>query len=804
MKISYGWLKDYIDIDLSPEKVAELLTDCGLEVEEIETYESVKGGLNGLVIGEVRSTEKHPDADKLSVSKVDVGNGKMLNIVCGAPNLKAGQKVVVAPPGTEIYPIEGDPFQIKKTKIRGQESEGMICAEDEVGLGTEHDGIMVLHGSAKTGSPAASYFDIAQDIVFDIGLTPNRIDAASHFGVARDLAAVLNCDENAEITLHKPSVEDFHISNHSLAIDVEVEDTKACPRYSGVTITGVEIKESPPWLQKKLKTIGLGPINNIVDITNFVLQETGQPLHAFDVDEIKGSKVVVKKLAEGSKFTTLDEVDRKLSSEDLMICNKEEGMCIAGVFGGINSGVSEKTTSIFLESAYFDPVHIRKTAKHHGLNTDASFRFERGADPNNTVYALKRAAMLITEIAGGEVSSDIVDRYPKKIGYFKLELSYANCDRLIGMELDRDVIKQILTSLEIEVEDESDEGLSLSVPPYRADVQREADVIEEILRIYGYNNINTSQSAKFSFSANAESIDDPKEAIADLLCASGFNEIMANSITKSSYYDNSEDIVKILNPLNAELNVMRQSLLYGGLEAVLRNQNHQRADLKLFEFGKSYTTVAEGFAESNHLTLIISGGKNPESWSTSDEKADFFGLKGVVEKLINRLGIGKPGIQAESIQSEHLQGQAWKILKKTVVELGEINKKTLKKFDIKTKVFYAEFNWDNVNALLHVNKSKYKELPKYSSVRRDLALLVDKGVQYEQVRTLALKTEKNILQNVNLFDVYEGDKIGEGKKSYAVSFTFQDTSKTLQDKDVDSVIDKLIAIYKKELSAEIR
>ena len=804
MKISYNWLKEYLELDVNPEELAVVLTDCGLEVEGLEEFESVKGSLEGLIVGEVQRVEKHSNADKLIVTTVNVGNGDLLPIVCGAPNVEAGQKVIVAPPGATLFPVKGDPFKIKETKIRGEVSQGMICAEDEIGLGTEHDGIMVLDAGAEIGTEAKRYFDISTDTIFDIGLTPNRIDAASHLGVARDLVAVFELRDQI-IDLKKPSVESFHVDNHDLGIEVEVEDEAACPRYSGLTITGIKVDSSPKWLQNKLSSIGLSPINNIVDITNYVLHETGQPLHAFDAAKIDGEKVIVRKLAEGTSFTTLDEIERKLSKEDLMICNASGGMCIAGVFGGVDSGVSEGTSSIFLESAYFDPTTIRKTAKRHELNTDASFRFERGADPNITVYALKRAALLIKEIAGGSISSEIVDVYPNKIGDYKVRFNYDKCDRLIGKRIRRDIIKRIFTSLEIEVTDESDEHLQVSIPPYRSDVRREADLIEEVLRIYGYNNVELGSTARFAFTTNSKNETNVINVVSELLSTTGFSEIMNNSITRSAYYTNEDRIVAVMNPLNAELDVLRKTMLYGGLESVARNQNHQRPDVRFYEFGKTYFTKEDGsYGEQQQLALLISGAMNPESWNTGGKHVDHYYLKGFVDKIISKLGIAKPGISVETVDTGQLTGEAYSILKKNVVKFGRLSDAVLGKFNIKNPVYYAIFNWENVESLLTVNKIRFKELAKYPSVRRDLALLLDVKVEFEDIEKLAWRTEKKLLKTINLFDVYEGDKVGKGKKSYAVSFIIQDESKTLKDSEVDAIMDKLMAVYKKELGAEIR
>ncbi|MFH1320186.1 MAG: phenylalanine--tRNA ligase subunit beta [Bacteroidota bacterium] len=870
MKISYNWLKEYIDfssfkgVDLHPDKVAGMLTGCGLEVETVEKFQSVEGGLEGLVIGEVISREKHPDADKLSVTKVNIGTDALLGIICGAPNVEAGQKVVVAPTGTTLHSIKGERFKIKKTKIRGVASEGMICSEDEIGLGTGHEGIIVLDHSAKVGSLVKDHFNIEEDTVFEIGLTPNRADAVSHIGVARDLLAVLNnakpetrnpqpATRNPQLI--KPSIVDLKVENKDLKIEVIVEDKEACPRYSGITISGVQVKGSPLWLQNRLKAIGQKPINNIVDITNFVLNETGQPLHAFDADEIRGNKVVVKKLKQGTKFITLDKIERKLSSEDLMICNAKEPMCIAGVLGGVVSGVTEKTQNIFIESAYFNPVSIRRTAKKHDLKTEASFRFERGADPNITVYALKRAALLIKEIAGGTISSEVVDIYPKPIKDFKVELSYSNCDRLIGKKIDRDIIKQILSSLEIKIEHESGQGLSLSVPPFKVDVSREADVIEEILRIYGYNNVDITGSVISSYTAATSEDDfksDVQEIISNLLSCNGFYEIMSNSITNPEYYKNSENGVKIINPLNVELAVMRQKMLFGGLEAIAYNQNRRKMDLKFYEFGRSYHLNTElrssnneldKYIENQHLALFLTGRKEAESWNTSDDFIDFYYLKGVVNNILNRLGINKHNVKSrDAINIEKCkdamirvsefdtteifeQGLYYQISEKTskdltlpkssryrkpdssngkIVEFGKLKESVIKRFDIKHDVFYADFNWDIVLEMMNHKGIYCRDIPKFPTVRRDLALLINQKVQFAEIEEIANQTEKKILKEVNLFDVYEGENIEKDKKSYAVSFIFQDPTRTLTDEQVDRIMEKLIKSYEKNLKAVIR
>ncbi len=803
MKISYNWLKNYVNIDLEAEKVSQILTDCGLEVEGLEKVQSVKGGLEGLVIGEVLTKEKHPDADRLNLTTVTIGNGEPLNIVCGAPNVEVGQKVVVATIGTTLYSGD-DSFKIKKSKIRGQLSEGMICAEDEIGLGTSHDGIMVLDADAQVGLEAKKYFNIEDDYVFEIGLTPNRADATGHIGVARDLAAVLSLEKDTQIC--QPSVNDFKVDNNSLGIEVEVADSELCPRYSGVTISNLKVAESPDWLKNKLTSIGLTPINNVVDVTNYVLHETGHPLHAFDVAKIKGNKVVVRTAKAGDKFTTLDELDRELSDKDLMICNADEGMCIAGVFGGIDSGVSNDTTAIFLESAYFNPVTVRKSAKRHGLNTDASFRFERGADPNNTLYALKRAALLIQELAGGEVSSEIVDVYPNPISNFEIDFNYTNCDRLIGKSIDRGVIKNILVALAIEIVSESDEGLKLSVPPFKVDVQREADIIEEILRVYGYNNVELPKAMTSSLSFRQKP-DKEKitNLIADLLVANGFNEMLSNSLTKSSYYPENDTLVKIQNPLSNDLAVMRQTMLFNGLETIVYNQNRKSPDLKLFEWGSVYQNKSDEFNEQNCLSLFVTGKLYLENWNANDEQANFYFLKGVIQSIMEKFGFDKFKMEANELSNSYFEyGLNYKINNIDLINFGKVSAATQQQFDVDKEVFYAELNYDNLLTLVSQNKVVYKEVVKFPSVRRDLALLLDKSITYQTIKDLASKQERKLLKEVNLFDVYEGKNLPEGKKSYGVSFTFLDENKTLTDVQIDKVMDKMIAAFQKELSAELR
>ena len=808
MKISYNWLKQFIKIDWTPEQTAELLTDLGLEVEGIETYQSVKGGLEGVVIGQVLTCIKHPNADKLKLTTVDIGEEIPLPIVCGAPNVAAGQKVPVATIGTTLYSPEGDAWTIKKGKIRGEESYGMICAEDELGLGTSHDGIMVLDETINIGTLASTVFEIENDHVFEIGLTPNRADAMSHLGTARDLKAGL-LQKDISLELITPSLSAFRIDNRLLKIDVDVKNKELAPRYCGVTISGLTVEESPTWLQHRLKAIGLTPINNIVDATNYVLHDLGQPLHAFDAVKIKGHKIEVKTVKEGTKFTTLDGIERTLSEEDLMICDAENPMCIAGVFGGIHSGVSESTTSIFLESAYFDPVSIRKSAKRHGLNTDASFRFERGIDPNITELALKRAALLIQEIAGGEISCDIVDIYPNKIEDFQVRLSFDNAKKLIGEEIPKDIIKRILTSLEIKVNNVTETGLGLTVPAYRNDVQREADIIEEILRVYGYNNIKTTEKLNASVSSSSKFEDHRiQNVVGNQLASQGFFEILANSLTTPSYVGLTEHLkdehnVTLLNPLSYDLSVLRQSFLFSGLEAVSYNLNRKRLDLKLFEFGKTYHDFNGNREEHKHLTLFATGNQNHDSWLTSNKKSDFFYLKGIIYAIMERLGISR--IQESPIANDIFnEGLELGLGKMKLVRFGLVKKSILKHFDISQDVVFADFNWDVILNMVKRNKITFKAIAKYPEVRRDFALLIDERVSFKDIHTIANKTERRLLKSVSLFDVYQGKNLPQGKKSYAVSFTLQDENKTLTDKHIDKIMKTLQANFEKELGAELR
>lgn len=806
MRISYNWLKQFIKIDLPSEETSALLTDLGLEVEVVEKYESLKGGLKGVIVGEVKSCEKHPDADRLKVTTVDLGEGNIVQIVCGAPNVATGQKVPVATIGTKLYDKEGNEFEIKKGKIRGQESHGMICAEDELGIGNNHDGIMILDNSLKIGTPLAEVLNIENDEIFEIGLTPNRADAMSHYGVARDLRAGL-IQKGKNIELITPSVSSFKVDKRILKIDIDVKDSKLAPRYCGVTISGVDVKESPEWLQNRLKAIGLTPKNNIVDVTNYILHDLGQPLHAFDASKIHG-KITVKTVEAGTKFTTLDDVERILDKDDVMICDEKGPLCMAGVFGGKNSGVTETTTNIFLESAYFNPVSIRKTAKRHGLSTDASFRFERGIDPTLTEYALKRAALLIQEVAGGDITSDIIDVYPKKLEDFTVFLNYEKAFRLIGQELPKETIKRILASLDIKVNSSSDAGLGLTIPAYRVDVQREVDVIEEILRVYGYNNINFTKKLNATV-AKASRTEDYKiqNVVASQLNALGFHEMMANSLTTAEYVKLSDSLkeennVAMLNPLSSDLYVMRQSLLFSGLEAVSYNINRKNGDIKLFEFGKSYKKILSGYSEKKHLALFATGNSYQESWALPQTNGSFFFFKAYVVSILERLGFNKL-VHTSVNQDVFAEGVALAYGKDSLVELGTVKKSILKHFDVKQEVLYAEFNWDLVIKLIS-NKIKFQDIPKYPEVRRDLALLLDESISYEQLLKIAQQTEKYLLKDVNLFDVYEGTNLPEGKKSYALSFILQDTTKTLTDTQIDKIMSKLKQNYETELGASLR
>lgn len=816
MNISYNWLKNYLKIDLVPEKVAEILTSIGLEVGSIERYQSVKGGLEGLVIGYVESCEKHANSDHLSVTKVNIGEPELLPIVCGASNVAKGQKVVVATVGTVLY--NGDEsFTIKKSKIRGEDSMGMICAEDEIGIGTSHDGIMVLPADTIIGTLAKDFFKVEDDVVFEVDLTPNRIDAASHIGIARDMAAFLK--QTSEIAYQKPSVDAFKTDNNDLEIAVVVENTDACPRYAGVTLTNVKVGPSPAWLQNRLKAIGLSPINNVVDVTNFVLHETGQPLHAFDAQMITGNKVVVQTLPAKTTFVTLDEQKRELNENDLMICNANQGMCIAGVFGGLESGVSEKTTSVFLESAYFNPVFVRKTARRHILNTDASFRFERGIDPNGIIYALKRAALLIKEVAGANISSDIVDVYQKPFTDFEVELRFSQVKRLIGLDLNKDTIVKILDGLEIKVKQDKGASLLLAVPPYRVDVKREADVIEEILRIYGYNNVPVLNEVKSTLLYQAKpSKGKLQNIVSDQLSANGFNEIMSNSLTKQAYCESMADFdaaktVKILNPLSQDLNGMRQSLLFGVLEAIIFNNNRQSSSLKLYEFGNCYfynEDKAAGnpikqYSQTEKIAIAVTGNRTDESWTLATQPVSFYYLKSQVNNLLERLGVDIKSLTITSVSnSVYSDALIYSLNNVELGVLGVADRKLLKQFDIKQPVYLAELNWEAILKSIKKHKIQFEELPKYPEVRRDLSLLLDKKVTFQQISDIAYKCEKKLLKDVSLFDVFEGEKLGADKKSYAVSFILQDETKTLNDKQIDKIIDKMIYLLTNEINAQVR
>lgn len=815
MNISLNWLKDYLKVDLDVEKICGILTSIGLEVGGYEKFESIRGGLRGLVIGEVKTCDAHPDSDHLHITTVDLGDGRLTPIVCGAPNVAAGQKVVVATIGTTLY--DGDKeFVIKKSKIRGQESEGMICAEDEIGIGHDHAGIIVLPADTPVGMPASEYYNITTDYTIEIDITPNRVDGASHLGVARDLAAYLQQRGDIHYTL--PSVENFAADSNTAGISIEVQRPEACPRYAGVCIEGIKVQESPEWLQTRLKAIGLHPINNIVDITNFILFELGQPLHSFDKDKIKGNKVIIRSFPTGTKFTTLDGVERELNENDLMVCNTEEPMCIAGVFGGLESGISENTTNVFLESACFDPVFVRKTARRHGLNTDASFRFERGTDPNIVIYALKRAAMLIKEIGGGKITSEIIDIYPTPVADFEVAIQYAHVDRLIGKEIGHDTIKKILNSLEIKIVEETAEGFLLHVPPYRVDVRREADVIEDILRIYGFNNIEVPAKVNSTLSYSEKPDDfQLKNKISDLLAANGFNEIMNNSLTKASYFENletykPENTVMLFNPLSSDLNAMRQTLLFGGLETIAYNINRKSSSLRLFEFGKAYTFHSKEkenhlkrYQEEGKLSLFITGNKTQASWNSQEQKSDFFNIKCYAEMILSRLSL-KPELMTIDECNDDIYREALTYTQngKHFVTIGILSRKVLKIADIDQDVFYAEFSWENLLKAIKNHRVSFTPMPKFPAVKRDLALLLDKKVSFKEVRDIAMRTEKNLLKSVSLFDVYEGEKLGADKKSYAVSFTLQDDEKTLTDKQIDKIMSKLMGTYKHLLGAEIR
>jgi phenylalanyl-tRNA synthetase beta chain len=809
MKISYNWLKEYIDVDLPAEEVAEMLTFCGLEVEAIEPFESIKGGLSGLVVGEVITKEKHPDADKLSLTTVDVGTENLLHIVCGAPNVAAGQKVIVALVGAKLYPSVGEPFEIKKSKIRGAVSEGMICAEDEIGLGQSHDGIMILPVDTKVGMPADEYFKVEKDIVFEIGLTPNRVDAASHIGVARDLAAVMAIKLGKEINIKLPQSKEVQAQNNDLSFKVEVLDDQACPRYSGVCINNINVTDSPDWLKNRLKALGLKPINNIVDITNYVLHEIGQPLHAFDAGEITENKVIVKKPKDKEKFYTLDGVERNISTNDLMICNSNELMCIAGIYGGLKSGVKTDTTKIFLESAYFDAASIRKTAKLHNLKTDASFRFERGTDPSATIIALNRAVELIQEIAGGTISGNLIDYYPHIIEPTQVSLNLKRCAQLIGKEIPKTQIKLILKQLGIDVLKEEDDSLLLQIPLNKVDVTREADVIEEILRIYGYNNIELPEQMRVSLITKPKpDVELIHNKIRRTIVGIGFQEILNNSLTNSNYASKflgatDASIIKLLNPLSSELDSLRQSMLFGALETINFNSNRKNSDLKLFEIGKVYSKREEKFIESTVLSIVLCGNQNAENWKGASIKEDYFRLKGALELIFSKLGIA-PTIQELTDKEIVSNGLQYILNTKNIAYLGTVNATILKAFDINNEVFYAQIVLDDIYKPVSNHKVEFTEVSKFPEVRRDLALLLDEKITFEQIVQVAKKSEKGLLKDINLFDVYQGKNLEAGKKSYAISFTLLDSQATLNDKQIDKVMNKLIKAYEDELGATLR
>ena len=820
MNISYNWLKEYVNFDLTPEETAAALTSIGLETGSVEEVQSIKGGLEGLVIGKVLTCEPHPNSDHMHITTVDLGQGEPVQIVCGAANVAAGQKVVVATLGTKLY--DGDEcFTIKKSKLRGVESNGMICAEDEIGVGTSHEGIIVLPDDVTPGTLAKDYYNIKSDYVLEVDITPNRADACSHYGVARDLYAWL-IQNGRQAELKRPSVDAFKVDNHDMDIDVVVENTEACPRYAGVSIKGVTVKESPEWLQNKLRLIGVRPINNIVDITNYILHAYGQPMHCFDADKIKGGKIVVRTCEEGTKFVTLDEVERKLSDRDLMICNAEEPMCIGGVFGGLDSGTTEATKDVFLESAYFHPTWVRKTARRHGLSTDSSFRFERGIDPNGCIYALKEAALLVKELAGGEIASEIKDNYPNPIADFAVELPFEYVNGLIGKEIPKETVKSIVRSLEMKIVEETESGLSLLVPPYRVDVQRPCDVVEDILRIYGYNNVEIPTTLKSSLSVKGEVDKSVKlqNLVSEQLVGCGFNEILNNSLTAAAYYEGlesykPENLVRLMNPLSNDLNVMRATLLFGGLESICHNANRKNADLKFFEFGNCYHFNAEkknpekvlaAYSEEFHMGLWVTGKRVSNSWAHANEDSSVYELKAYVLNIFRRLGVNFGGLVFGNLTNDiysvaisvHTRGG------KLLATFGVVSKKILKAFDIDNEVYYADLNWKELMKTIKGNAVYYKEISKFPAVKRDLALLIDKNVQFAEIEKIAYETDKKLLKSVELFDVYEGKNLEAGKKSYAVSFMLQDENATLNDKQIDKFMQKLITNLQNKLDAKLR
>lgn len=820
MNISYNWLKDYLDFDLQPTQVADALTSIGLETGGVEEVQTIKGGLAGLVVGEVLTCEAHPNSDHLHVTTVNVGGGEPLQIVCGAPNVAAGQKVIVAVNGTKLY--DGDKeFTIKRSKLRGVESNGMICAEDEIGVGTDHSGIIVLPQDVAVGTPAAEYYNIKSDYVIEVDITPNRVDATSHYGVARDLAAYLK-QNGLPYSLKKPSVDAFHIDDPTKAVEIVVENTEACLRYSGITVKGVTIKESPEWLQNKLRTIGLRPINNVVDITNFILHGLGQPLHSFDASKIKGNKVIVKAANEGDKFVTLDGVERTLTARDLMICNAEEPMCIAGVFGGLDSGVTDQTTDVFLESATFHPTWIRKTARRFGLNTDASFRYERGLDPNATIYILKYAAMLVKELAGGTITGEIQDIYPKVFDPYKVHITYEKINSLIGKVIPQETVKSILESLEMHITAETPEALDIEVPVYRIDVQRDVDVIEDILRIYGYNNVEFGDhvNSSLSYETPTDHAYKMQNLISEQLTGCGFNEILNNSLTRSAYYDTLTtypvvNCVRVMNPLSADLNVMRQTLLFGGLESIEHNIKRKNANIRFYEFGNCYQYHAENkkegetlseFSEDYRIGIWLSGNRVENSWAHADEKSSVYELKSYVENMLVRLGINLKklvfGVLTNDLYDAGLSVTTQS--GKALGTLGIVNHKIRKDMDIDAEVYFAEFSWTALMKETKKNKVTYTDLSKFPAVKRDLALLIDKKVQFADIQKVATDSERKLLKRVELFDVYEGKNLPAGKKSYAVSFFLEDETKTLNDKQIDAIMKKIQSNLEQTLGAQLR
>ena len=815
MNISYKWLKEYVDFDLTAQQVADALTSTGLEVDALEEVQSIRGGLKGLYVGKVLTCDAHPNSDHLHVTTVDLGKGEPSQIVCGAPNVAAGQKVIVADLGCVLYDGDNE-FVIKKSKLRGVESNGMICAEDEIGIGNDHSGIIVLPEDAVVGTPAAEYYNLESDWLIEVDITANRADGLSHWGVARDLYAWLKSN-GYETSLHRPDCSEFKVDNHDLPIEVVIENQEACKRYACVSVTDCEVKESPDWLKNKLTTVGLRPINNIVDITNYVMMAYGQPMHTFDADMVKGHKIVVKTMAEGTPFQTLDGEEHKLSDRDLAICNAEEPMCIAGVFGGKGSGTYETTKNVVLESAYFHPTWIRKSARRHGLSTDASFRFERGVDPNGTIYALQQAAILCKQLAGGKISMEVCDVYPEPMKNAVVELSYEYVHNLVGKEIPVDTIKSICESLEMKVLNETAEGLTLEIPAYRVDVQRPCDVVEDILRIYGYNNVEIPTQLKSSLVIKAD--EDRKHKLQNLvseqLVGAGFNEILNNSLTKTAYYEGKKNVVKIMNPLSSDLGVMRQTLLYGGLESVEHNVKRKNANLKFFEFGNCYffdeekenpENPMQAYKEENFMGIWVTGKRVEGSWAHPNEDSTYYELAAYVQTILNRIGL-KQGATVQK-KSENADFSAGIVIEnrggKKLIEMGVLSKKLLKQFDLQQPVYFAELNWTQLMKATKKNEVTFTDIPKHPAVSRDLALLVDNNVEFAQIEQIARQTEKKLLKKVELFDVYEGDKLPAGKKSYAVNFILQDAEKTMNDKQIDAIMQKLIANIKKQLNAELR